>query len=155
MRAAAIAAELIGCERVRVFHDHLIVKPPHGGGTIPWHRDLPNWPVAEPRAVSCWLALDDVTAESGAMRFMVGGHEAPMTPPSTSSTSRSVGVSVRPTRWLFLSPRGRPSSTTACRGTRARPTPPRAGAAPTSPSTSTRPAPSTPRGPGGTRCRST
>lgn len=78
-RAAAIAAELIGCEKVRVFHDHLIVKPPSGGGTIPWHRDLPNWPVAEPRAVSCWLALDDVTPESGAMRFMLGGHKEPMT----------------------------------------------------------------------------
>ena len=78
-RAAAIAAELIGCERVRVFHDHLIVKPPHGGGTIPWHRDLANWPVGEPRAVSCWLALDDVTAESGAMRFMPGGHKEPIT----------------------------------------------------------------------------
>lgn len=76
-RAAAIAAELIGCERVRVFHDHLIVKPPRGGQTIPWHRDLPNWPVREPRAVSCWLALDDVSVESGAMRFMPGGHREP------------------------------------------------------------------------------
>jgi phytanoyl-CoA hydroxylase len=77
-RAAAIAASLIGCAKVRVFHDHLIVKPPQGGGTVPWHRDLPNWPVAEPRAVSCWLALDDVTAASGAMRFMPGGHKEPM-----------------------------------------------------------------------------
>lgn len=78
-RAAAIAAELIGCERVRVFHDHLIAKPPRGGDTIPWHRDLPNLPVAEPRAVSCWLALDDVSSESGAMRFMPGGHKEPVT----------------------------------------------------------------------------
>lgn len=79
-RAAAIAAELIGCDQVRVFHDHLIVKPPHGGSTIPWHRDLPNLPIGQPRAVSCWLALDDVTATSGAMRFMPGGHREPMTP---------------------------------------------------------------------------
>ena len=78
-RVAAVAAELIGCEKVRLFHDHLIVKPPHGGGTIPWHRDLPNWPIAEPRVVSCWLALDDVTPESGAMRFMLGGHKEPIT----------------------------------------------------------------------------
>ena len=78
-QAAAMAAELIGCERVRVFHDHLIVKPPHGGSTIPWHRDLPNWPVAEPRGLSCWLALDDVTPGSGAMRFMPGAHKDPMT----------------------------------------------------------------------------
>jgi len=78
-RAATIAAELIGCERVRVFHDHLIAKPPHGGATIPWHRDLANWPVAEPRGVSCWLALDDAPADAGAMRFMPGGHLEPMT----------------------------------------------------------------------------
>ncbi len=78
-RAAAIAAELLDCDRVRVFHDHLIVKPPHGGATIPWHRDLPNLPIAEPRALSCWIALDDVTADSGAMRFMPGGHREPMT----------------------------------------------------------------------------
>lgn len=77
-QAAVIAANLIGCDAVRVFHDHLIVKPPHGGSTIPWHRDLPNWPVREPRAVSCWLAMDDVTGDSGAMRFMPGGHTEPM-----------------------------------------------------------------------------
>lgn len=79
-RAAVIASELIDCERVRVFHDHLIAKPPSGGATIPWHRDLANWPVAEPRAVSCWLALDDAPAEAGAMRFMPGAHREPITP---------------------------------------------------------------------------
>jgi phytanoyl-CoA hydroxylase len=77
--AAAIAAELIGCERVRVFHDHLIAKPPQGGSTIPWHRDLANWPVAEPRAVSCWLAMDDAPSQSGAMQFMPGGHKEEIT----------------------------------------------------------------------------
>lgn len=78
-RAARIASELIDCERVRVFHDHLIAKPPRAGGTIPWHRDLPNWPIREPRALSCWLALDDAPADAGAMRFMPGGHRMPMT----------------------------------------------------------------------------
>jgi len=76
---ARIAATLLGCERVRVFHDHVIAKPPRAGSTIPWHRDLPNWPIAEPRVLSCWLALDDVTADAGAMRFMPGGHKEPMT----------------------------------------------------------------------------
>lgn len=76
---ADLACQLIGCDQVRVLHDHLIAKPPHQGNTIPWHRDLPNWPVGEPRALSCWLALDDVTVESGAMRFMPGGHKEPMT----------------------------------------------------------------------------
>ncbi|MGB1014258.1 MAG: phytanoyl-CoA dioxygenase family protein [Nannocystaceae bacterium] len=78
-RRASIAASLIDCDRVRVFHDHLIVKPPQAGATIPWHRDFPNWPITEPRALSCWLALDDASAEAGAMRFMPGGHRLPMT----------------------------------------------------------------------------
>ena len=33
-----------------------------------------------PRAVSCWIPLDDVTADSGALRFMPGGHLEPITP---------------------------------------------------------------------------
>ncbi len=79
-RAATIAAELLACERVRLFHDHVIVKPPLGGETISWHRDLPNWPIAEPRVVSCWLALDDVEVDSGGMRFMPGTHMDAITP---------------------------------------------------------------------------
>ncbi len=70
--ATEIAAELIGCDRIRVFHDHLISKPPEANGAVPWHQDYPYWPVSSPRAVSCWLALDDVTIESGCMHFMPG-----------------------------------------------------------------------------------
>lgn len=73
-RIAAIACRLLGAERVQLFHDHLISKPPHHSSTIPWHQDYPFWPIDQPRALSCWLALDDATAESGAMRFMPGAH---------------------------------------------------------------------------------
>ncbi len=78
-RAAKIAAELLTCETVRLFHDHLIVKPPLGGSTIPWHRDLANWPVAEPAGLSCWLALDDAPEQAGAMRYMSATHRDPET----------------------------------------------------------------------------
>ncbi len=78
--AQAIARRLIGCERLQLFHDHLIIKPPHGGDAIPWHRDYPNWPLSQPRALSCWLALDDVAVSSGAMRFLPGSHRDPLTP---------------------------------------------------------------------------
>lgn len=70
----AAAARLIGCERVRVFHDHVISKPPEASGTVPWHQDYPYWPLNAPRAVSCWMALDDVDVESGCMHFMPGAH---------------------------------------------------------------------------------
>ncbi|MCB9706161.1 MAG: phytanoyl-CoA dioxygenase family protein [Myxococcales bacterium] len=70
----AMAAELIGCERVRVFHDHVISKPPGLSGAVPWHQDYPYWPLKAPRALSLWLALDDATPESGCMHFMPGAH---------------------------------------------------------------------------------
>ena len=86
-RVAALARELLGCDDVRVFHDHVIYKPAADGageprsGTVPWHQDYPYWPVDRPRAVSCWLALDDVTADSGAMCFMPGAHIEGEAPP--------------------------------------------------------------------------
>lgn len=70
----AMAARLIGCRRVRVFHDHVISKPPGQSGAVPWHQDYPYWPLNAPRAVSLWLALDDATPESGCMHFMPGAH---------------------------------------------------------------------------------
>ncbi len=69
-----MAARLIGCRRVRVFHDHVISKPPGCSGAVPWHQDYPYWPVDRPRAVSLWLALDDASPASGCMHFMPGAH---------------------------------------------------------------------------------
>jgi len=70
----SMAAQLIGSGQVRVFHDHVISKPPGHSSAVPWHQDYPYWPIDAPRAVSLWLALDDVTPESGCMHFMPGAH---------------------------------------------------------------------------------
>lgn len=78
---AAIARHLLQVERVQLFHDHFISKPPDVSSTIPWHQDYPFWPVDQPRALSCWLALDDADDDSGAMRFMPGAHREGEQPP--------------------------------------------------------------------------
>ena len=84
-RMLAIVRGLLGVPALRLFHDHLIFKPGRAeelrSATIPWHQDFPFWPVDAPRAVSCWLALDDVSADSGAMRFMPGAHLEGEEPP--------------------------------------------------------------------------
>lgn len=72
----AVAASLLDCARVRVFHDHVISKPPGASSEVPWHQDYPYWPVNSPRALSCWLALDDVTPATGCLHFMPGAHLA-------------------------------------------------------------------------------
>lgn len=77
----AIACHLLSATRVQLFHDHFISKPPGVSATIPWHQDYPFWPVSEPRALSCWLALDDIHTDSGGLRFMPGAHREGEQPP--------------------------------------------------------------------------
>lgn len=77
----AIARQLLNVSRLQLFHDHFISKPPQVSDTIPWHQDYPFWPVSEPRALSCWLALDDVGANAGGMRFLPGAHLEGEQPP--------------------------------------------------------------------------
>src|SRR3954451_11557172 len=43
--AAAIAAELMGSQQVRLFHDHLLVKEPGTTQKTPWHQDQPYYNV--------------------------------------------------------------------------------------------------------------
>ncbi len=43
-RLARIAAELMGCCGVRIYHDQALYKEP-GGGITPWHADQYYWPV--------------------------------------------------------------------------------------------------------------
>lgn len=78
----SIARQLLEVPTVQLLHDHLISKPPGCSSTIPWHQDYPFWPVDAPRAVSCWLALDDAEDHSGAMTFMPGAHREGERPPA-------------------------------------------------------------------------
>jgi Phytanoyl-CoA dioxygenase (PhyH) len=46
------------------------VRP--GTGTSPWHQDFPSLPFDRVGFLTFWIALDEVTAEMGAMRFYSG-----------------------------------------------------------------------------------
>ena len=70
-----VAAELMGTDTVRVWHDQVQYKPPIIGGPTDWHQDHPYWPIIQPAdLVSAWMALDDVTIENGAMWMVPGSH---------------------------------------------------------------------------------
>jgi ectoine hydroxylase-related dioxygenase (phytanoyl-CoA dioxygenase family) len=70
---AAAAAELLGVEAVRLYHDQALFKPP-GAGRTPWHQDRYYWPLDTDLTVTMWLALVDVDEEMGLMRFASGSH---------------------------------------------------------------------------------
>ncbi len=72
-RVAQAAAELLGAERVRLWHDQALYKEP-GGRETDAHQDLPYWPIEEPRALTAWIPFEGSTLDSGAMGYVPGSH---------------------------------------------------------------------------------
>lgn len=73
-RLARIAAELMGVDGVRLYHDQALYKEP-GGGITPWHADQFYWPfVGDQRTCTAWVPLQDTPAQLGPLEFAVGSH---------------------------------------------------------------------------------
>jgi len=74
-RFAEVAANLLGVEGVRLYHDQSLLKEA-GGGPTPWHQDQFYWPFADTPTITMWMPLVDVPAEVGSMTFASGTHRA-------------------------------------------------------------------------------
>ena len=74
-RFAAVAADLLGVESVRLYHDQALFKP-GGAARTPWHQDRYYWPLDTDLTVTMWLPLVDVSEEMGPMIFASGSHRA-------------------------------------------------------------------------------
>jgi ectoine hydroxylase-related dioxygenase (phytanoyl-CoA dioxygenase family) len=72
-RFARVAAELMGVDGVRLYHDQALFKEP-GGGHTPWHQDQYYWPLDNPNCVTMWMPLVDVPEEMGVLTFAGGSH---------------------------------------------------------------------------------
>ena len=81
-QAAAIAGELMGGERVRLFHDHLLVKEPGTSQRTPWHQDQPYYNVEGTQVCSMWMPVDPVAREA-TLEFVAGSHQGPWLMPRT------------------------------------------------------------------------
>ena len=72
-RLGQAAAELLGVDAVRVWHDQALYKQAGGRVTDP-HQDHPYWPIAETASVTAWIPFEGSTRRSGAMSFLPGSH---------------------------------------------------------------------------------
>lgn len=70
-RFAKVAAELLGVEGVRLYHDQALFKEA-GGGRTPWHQDQHYWPLDTDDTITMWMPLVDVGPEIGTMNFVSG-----------------------------------------------------------------------------------
>ena len=73
-RFARIAADLMGVQNVRIYHDQALFKEP-GGGPTPWHQDQYYWPIDTTNTVTMWMPLVDISVDMGMLSFASGSHK--------------------------------------------------------------------------------
>lgn len=74
-RFAKIAAQLLGVENVRIYHDQALYKEA-GGGFTPWHQDQYYWPLNTNKTLTMWMPLIDIDEDMGMLTFASGSHNA-------------------------------------------------------------------------------
>jgi len=72
-RVGQAAAELIGVDGVRLWHDQALYKAAGGRETDP-HQDQPYWPITETDTITAWIPFAGSTLASGAMAYLPGSH---------------------------------------------------------------------------------
>ncbi len=72
-RMAKMAADLMGVENVRLYHDQALFKEP-GGGPTPWHQDQYYWPIDTNNTITMWMPLVDIDVDMGMLTFASGSY---------------------------------------------------------------------------------
>lgn len=73
--AAKIAATIMRSAKVNLLFDQILAKDPETSTPTRWHHDVPYWPIDGDQVCTIWLALDRVTAASGAVEYVRGSHK--------------------------------------------------------------------------------
>lgn len=74
-RFAKVAADLMGVDAVRMYHDQALFKE-SGAIRTPWHQDQFFWPLDSDKMITMWMPLVDVPADiGGTMSFVSGSHK--------------------------------------------------------------------------------
>jgi len=72
-RFAGVAAQLLGVDAVRLYHDQALIKEA-GGGPTPWHQDQFYWPLDTADTVTLWMPLVAVHDPVEGMTLADGSH---------------------------------------------------------------------------------
>jgi ectoine hydroxylase-related dioxygenase (phytanoyl-CoA dioxygenase family) len=80
--ATVPAAQLLGLDRLRFWHDQLFYKPKRHPGVVSWHQDFSYWTRTLPmRHITMNIVLDDTTLENGCLHYVPGSHRWPLLAP--------------------------------------------------------------------------
>lgn len=76
-----MAADLLGVNSIRLWHDQVINKPGTGGeetdsGNVGWHQDYGYWRCSgTSNMMTVWIALQDTDVSNGCMHTILGSHK--------------------------------------------------------------------------------
>jgi ectoine hydroxylase-related dioxygenase (phytanoyl-CoA dioxygenase family) len=77
VQSGKLAAELMGWNGVRLGQDNCIWKPP-GTKSLGMHQDGSYLDyLVPPEMITCWITLDDTSAEAGTITYAAGSHRWP------------------------------------------------------------------------------
>ncbi len=79
--ARAVAEQILGPQLENML-EHAIMKPAQKGAATPWHQDeaFNRKGSGFEESISIWMPLQDVTVESGCMRYLRGSNLGPLFP---------------------------------------------------------------------------
>ncbi len=69
-----IVASLTRSDEVTLYSDQVFLKEPGSAVRTPWHQDKPYFLMQGEKAAVCWVPVDAVTVENGAMGYVLGSH---------------------------------------------------------------------------------
>ena len=69
-RLPEIVAALTASSQVVLYSDQLFLKEAGSRVMTPWHQDKPYWVMEGEKVAVCWVPVDVVTIESGAMGYV-------------------------------------------------------------------------------------
>lgn len=75
-RLVDVVCALLGRDRVRLYSDSFLIKPPQRAGSrpTPWHQDWPLIPFDRRECLNVWIAARDVPLEAGCLEFIPRSH---------------------------------------------------------------------------------
>lgn len=83
-RSGRLCAQLMGYRGVRLLQDNVLWKPP-GTKAIGFHQDSSYADyLVPPEMTTCWISLDETTADAGPVEYVRGSHRWPKSAPERS-----------------------------------------------------------------------
>ena len=102
-RTGRLAAELMGWDGVRILQDNCIWKPP-GTKSLGMHQDGAYLDyLVPPEMITCWIGLDDTSADAGTITLAAGSHRWPR-------SEKNRGEFHAPPDWLEPARRAMPNA---------------------------------------------